>query len=253
MADVDLDRLAGAYRYRPASSESLARAGEAGRGLDRGSWVLDVGGGPGNHAAVWNAQGLRAVVLDPSGVMLATARDRSLFGVQGRAQSLPLRDGRFALVWFHLSIHYGDWRAAIDEAVRVLDDAGNVEIWTLGTDHHEQSLLARWFPSVPRIEAGRFPQPDAVAAYLGDRMTSIRVSHPVEIVVRPVGEWLRAVEAGFISTLQLLSDEERAVGIAAVREAYPDLFEELSYELRFTRITGCRSVESPGRRNPLAR
>lgn len=238
MSEVDLDRLARAYRFRPASSASLARAAEAGARLEPADWVLDVGGGPGDQSAVWDGQGLHPVVLDPSEAMLEIVRDRGLTGVQGRAQALPFRTGRFALVWFHLSIHYGDWRAAIDEAVRVLGGGGTVEIWTLGPDHHAQSLLARWFPSVPDIEADRFPVPDSVAEYLGDRVRMVDVSHPVEDVERAAGSWLRAVEAGFISTLHVVSIEERDRGIAAIRKAYPDPEERISYRLCFTRIVG---------------
>lgn len=238
MGDVNLDHLARAYRHRPPSAASLARAAAAGSGLERGTWVLDVGGGPGNHAAVWGGQGLRPVVLDPSSVMLAAARDRDLPGVRALAQALPFSSGCFALVWFHLSIHYGKWQNSIDEALRVLGEGGRVEIWSLGSDHHEQSLLAQWFPSVPSIESSRFPEPESVAAYLRDRIGVAGVSRHVEVVVRPAGEWLRAVEAGFISTLQLLPQDERAAGIAAIRKAYPDPQEEISYELRFTRIVG---------------
>ena len=238
MAEVNLDRLARAYQHRPASVASLARAEAAGFGLERGAWVLDVGGGPGNHAVVWGGQGIRAVVLDPSRVMLATARDRNLIAVRALAQALPFKSECFALVWFHLSIHYGDWQVSIDEAVRVLGEDGRVEIWTLGPDHHEQSLLAQWFPSVPSIESERFPEPESTAAYLEDRIDVVRVSHHVERVVRPSGEWLRAVEAGFISTLQLIPKDERAAGIAAFREAHPDARQPISYQLRFTRIVG---------------
>ena len=200
--------------------------------------MLDVGGGPGNHSAVWGGQGLRPVVVDPSSVMLATARVRALIGVRALAQALPFNSGRFALVWFHRSIHYGNWQKSVDEAVRVLGEGGRVEIWTLGSDHHEQSLLAQWFPSVPGIESSRFPEPDSVATSLEDRIGVASVSHDVEAVVRPAGEWLRAVEAGFISTLQLLPKQERVAGIAAIRKAYPDPQEGISYELRFTRIVG---------------
>lgn len=238
MDDVDLDDLARAYRFRPASIESLTRAERAGSALESGAWVLDVGGGPGNHAAVWFRQGLRPVVLDPSAVMLSSVRARALVGVRGRAQSLPFRSRQFALVWFHLSIHYGDWRAAIDEAVRVLGGRGSVEIWTLGSDHHEQSLLAQWFPSVPSIEKRRFPDPAVLAEYLGARVRSVDVSHPVESVVRPANDWLSAVEAGFISTLQLLPEDERTAGIAAIRDAHHESGGEISYRLRFTRIVG---------------
>ena len=240
MTEVDLDRLAEGYRHRPASVASLERAHAAGSSLVRGARVLDVGGGPGNHAAVWQRQGLNAVVLDPSAAMLAYGRRHDLRGVRGTAQAMPFRVHRFALVWFHLSIHYGDWRAAIDESVRVLDDRGSVEIWTLGPDHHERSMLARWFPSVPRIDAHRFPHPEALAGYLSGQVPDVSVTHPVEEVARPSGSWLQAVEAGFISTLQLLSEDERSAGIEAFRRAHPDPDEEIAYQLHFTRIVGAR-------------
>ena len=238
MAEVDLDRLAAGYRHRPASAASLDRAAVAGSNLERGVWVLDVGGGPGNHAAVWHRQGLKPVVLDPSAAMLTHSRRRGLRGVRGMAQAMPFCSQRFALVWFHLSIHYGDWRTAIDESVRVLDDRGRIEIWTLGPDHHARSMLARWFPSVERIDSDRFPLPVLLEGFLAERVSSLSVTHPVEDVVRPAGSWLQAVEAGFISTLQLLPDGERTAGIEAFRRAHPDAEEEVAYSLRFTRIVG---------------
>lgn len=241
MTEVDLDRLAEGYRHRPASAASLDRAHMAGSSLARGARVLDVGGGPGNHSAVWQRQGLNAVVLDPSAAMLAYGRRHGLCGVRGTAQAMPFRMHRFALVWFHLSIHYGDWRAAIDESVRVLADQGSVEIWTLGPDHHERSMLARWFPSVARIDSDRFPLPEAVAGFLSGRVPDVSVTHPVEEITRPAGSWLTAVEAGFISTLQLLPDDERSAGIETFRRAHPDPDEEMAYQLRFTRIVGTRA------------
>ena len=238
MDEVDLDRLAAAYRYRPVSAVSLERAREAGSNLERGAWVLDVGGGPGNHSAMWGREGLNAIVLDPSAAMLAYGAKRNLRGVRGRSQAMPFRPGTFALVWFHLSIHYGDWRTAIDESVRVLGNDGRVEVWTLGPDHHERSMLARWFPSVERIDTERFPPPDAVANRLAGLVPMVSLTYPVERVSRTAGSWLRAVEAGFISTLQLLPDDERARGIEAFRRAHPDPDAEIDYQLRFTRIVG---------------
>jgi len=240
MAEVDLDRLAEGYRHRPASAASLERAEGAGSSLDQGAWVLDVGGGPGSHAVVWHRQGHKAVVLDPSAAMLAYGHQHGLLGVRGTAQAMPFRMHRFALVWFHLSIHYGDWRTAIDESIRVLGEDGTVEIWTLGPDHHERSMLARWFPSVAGIDSDRFPLPEALAGYLSGRVPDVSVTRRVEDVARPAGSWLQAVEAGFISTLQLLPDDERTAGIEAFRRAHPHSDEEIAYQLRFTRIVGAR-------------
>lgn len=246
MADVDLDRLASAYRFRPASPASLERAERAGSRLTPGARILDIGGGPGNHTAVWASQGHHPIVLDPSYAMLVTAHTRRLEAVAGCAQAIPFRPRRFALVWFHLSIHYGDWHRALDEALRVLDDGGRVEIWTLGEDHHAQSNLARWFPSVAEIDARRFPDPGAVASYLEHRMSLVVATYPHETVTRPAGAWVEAVEAGFVSTLHLLSHEERSVGIEAIRRTYPDPTEQISYELHFTRITADRGPGDDG-------
>lgn len=236
MDDVDLDRLASAYVHRPPSVASIGRAERAGLLLAPGARILDAGGGPGNHTAVWSRQGLRPILLDPSMTMLTGVRKRGLASVRATAQAMPFQTRSFALVWFHLSIHYGDWRASIDEALRVADDGGRIEIWTLGADHYEHSFLTSWFPSIAIIDAERFPDPDDVAVYLRARVNPVSVTHPVETVVKPAGVWIPAIEAGFISTLQLLSDEERDRGIKAIRRRYPDPSVQIAYDLRFTRI-----------------
>jgi len=240
MADVDLDRLAVSYAHRPPTPASLRRAADAGERLRPRSRILDVGGGLGNHASVWRDGGHHPIVLDPSGGMLRTVYARGLAAVRGRAQDIPFRNGTFDLVWFHLSIHYGDWRRAVDEADRVVATPGRVEIWTLGPDHHEQSLLTRWFPTVGAIDRDRFPKPEAVAERLGARFPEVATDHFVEVVTRSASSWIAAVEAGFVSTLQLLSDEERRSGIEAARRRYADPDEEVHYEMRYTRITADR-------------
>lgn len=236
MSDVDLDRLASAYAHRPPSSSSIGRAEQAGVRLAPGARILDAGGGPGTHSAVWDQQGHYPVLLDPSMTMLAGSRDRGLAGVRATAQAMPFHPQSFALVWFHLSIHYGDWRASIDETLRVMDDDGRIEIWTLGPDHYDHSFLTGWFPSIAIIDAARFPDPGRVAKYLADRVPRVSATHPIETVVRTAGEWIPAIEAGFVSTLQLLTDNERRRGIEAIRRRYPDPSEQIAYELRFTRI-----------------
>ena len=241
MSDVDLDRLASAYAHRPPSASSIGRAEQAGLRLTPGARILDAGGGPGNHSSVWEQQGHNPVLLDPSRTMLTGSRDRGLTGVRATAQAMPFDPRSFDLVWFHLSIHYGDWTASVDEALRVTDDDGRIEIWTLGSDHYEHSFLTSWFPSIAVIDAARFPDPGKVSTYLANRVPLVSVTHPIETVVRTAGQWIPAIEAGFVSTLQLLSDDERRRGLEAIRHRYPDPSEKISYELRFTRIVADRA------------
>jgi ubiquinone/menaquinone biosynthesis C-methylase UbiE len=236
IAEVDLARLADGYRFRSASEASLQRASQAAAGLPAGSMILDVGGGPGHHAAVWARQDHHPIVLDPAEEMTRPAVDRGVAVVRGVSQALPFRKGTFALVWFHLALHYGDWRRALDEAVRVARRGGRIEIWTLGTDHHAASLLARWFPSVPRIDDARFPSPAVVESYLAGQAASVARHQVIEHRRRLAGEWLAAAEAGFVSTLHLIDADELEAGLADFRRAYPDPTTEISYELRFDRI-----------------
>ncbi len=238
--DVDLGRLAKGYRHRPPSDASLARARSAGSELQPGSTILDVGGGPGHHAAVWSEQGHTPIVLDPGTDMTKPARDRSMTVVRGLSQELPFGDERFDLVWFHLSIHYGDWRAAIDEALRAVRRHGRIEIWTLASDHHDNSLLAQWFPAVAVIDRTRFPAGADIEAYLATRGSSVQRSHVIEQRTRTAGEWADAVEAGFVSTLQLVDEAELETGLAAFQQAHPDPSVGIGYELRFDRVVAQR-------------
>ena len=239
-SDVDLGRLAEGYRHRPPSDASLARARLAGSELAPGSMILDVGGGPGHHAAVWSEQRHLPIVLDSASEMTRPARNRSIVVVHGLSQALPFGDERFDLAWFHLSIHYGDWRAALDEALRVTKQNGRIEIWTLAADHHATSLLAQWFPAVVEIDRARFPAGADVEAHLAGHGATVHRSHEIEQRTRTVGEWITAVEAGFVSTLQFVSDGELAAGLAGFRRAYPDPSANIAYEMRFDRVVARR-------------
>jgi SAM-dependent methyltransferase len=198
--------------------------------------LLDVGGGRGRHARVWAELRHHAVVLDPGAAMIADAAGLpGVSAVRGVAQCMPFRDRCFDVAYFHLSIHYGDWRRALDEACRILRPGGRIVIWTLGPDHHAASMLGRWFPSVATIDRRRFPDPGDLAAHLLGR-TTVSVVQRRETVTRRAGDWAAAVEAGFVSTLQLIPSEELGSGLAAFRERHPDPADLVSYEMYWTRL-----------------
>lgn len=235
LPQIDLDALAVAYLHRPASSASLDRARRAGASLPPGSAILDIGGGPGHHARVWREQGHRPVVLDPSAAMCGLAAAPGIAVVRGRSEALPFADGSFALAWFHFSVHYGDWRAAIDEAWRV--SVGRIEIWTLSAEHHDRSILAQWFPAIADIDAGRFPDPAAIESYLAAKAPGVERNAVVEPIAKTAGEWAAAVEAGYISSLQYLDEASLSAGLDAFRSAHPDPSDVVQYELRLDQIT----------------
>jgi SAM-dependent methyltransferase len=108
------------------------------RFLPRSGRVLDVGGGPGTHAAHLAAKGYEVTLVDPvpRPAELATKRasDRSTatFAVRlGTAGDLPAEDGSVDAVLlmgplYHL-VDRADRLAALDEAKRVLRPDGRIE------------------------------------------------------------------------------------------------------------------------------
>jgi ubiquinone/menaquinone biosynthesis C-methylase UbiE len=233
---VDLESLAAGYEHRPTSTAGLARAARAARSanLGPGRVAVDVGGGRGGHAAVWAEMGATAIVVDPSAMMTRRALlEPGVVAIRATAQTLPIGGGTVSLVYFHLSIHYGDWRRSIDEALRVLDATGECWIWTMGEEHHRTSFLTRWFPTVGDIDSERFPRPEDVVAYLEERTAYVETGREVEHKVMPAGTWRRAVAVRFVSTLQLISDVEFRSGLIAFDEAHPDPNVTIDYELTF--------------------
>jgi hypothetical protein len=235
MAEIDLDRLAGAYELRPMSDAARARAAVSAHGCS--GWLLDIGGGLGRHAALWRGHDQRPVVVDPSVAMLRSASERSnLAVVQARSQSLPFVDDFAALAHFHLSIHYGDWRKAIDEALRVVASEGRVEIWTIAPEAIERSSLGQWFPKVVEIDTQRFPDPESMAQHFRARGYTVDVSRTDEPIQRRVGDWVDAVRGRFVSTLQFLDDDEIDAGLARFAAQHGDPNAVYRYELGLTRI-----------------
>lgn len=235
IADIDLDRLARSYRFRPISQLATVRALAAARNaLDP---LLDVGGGTGAHSAAWAAVGRTAVVADMSHEMARIARTRRhVMVTRADAAALPFVDDSFGLAYFHMSIHYGEWRTLLNEALRVVRPGGSIEIWTFAPAAIGASSLGRWFPSVVAIDAERFPDPVDLASHLSMGASKVKMSEHTEGVTRSADDWVRSVRGRFVSTLQVLTDDELEAGIAEFRKAYPRDTDPYSYELKFTLV-----------------
>lgn len=235
MTPVDLEDLAAGYQHRPSSPAALTRARRAGSAaLGPDDIALDIGGGRGQHAAVWSAMQARPVVVDASrGMVQAAVSQPGVNAICAKAQSMPLVDDCAQLAYFHLSLHYGDWRASLDEVARVLHGGGECWIWTMGAAHHRTSFLTRWFPSVGDIDAARFPDPTAVVRYLESIAATVETGVEVENKTMIAGRWRAAAEARFVSTLQLVPRNEFADGLASFDAAYPDPSQLVDYTLTF--------------------
>jgi SAM-dependent methyltransferase len=242
MGDVDLSRPARGYDHRPTSTAARerARAEASLAGLGGGGVALDVGGGRGDHAAEFAGTGARALVVDRSPEMVAEARrHRGVGGVVGDGGRLPIRTGSIDLVYFHVSLQYGGWEDMVDEGLRVLRPGGRIAVWTFAPEHFGRSFLARWFPSVAPIDAGRFPDPGAIAARLAaGGCEGIAIDAEREAVERTAGGWEAAAAGRFVSTLQMLPPGELEAGLRRFREAHPDPAAPVRYSLEYRRVSG---------------
>lgn len=235
MSEVDLSDLARGYVFRPLSDAARSRATDAVRG--RTGIVVDVGGGTGAHAHQWTGPGRTPVLVDPSTAMCLEAVRRGTFAVvQGVSQAIPLATSCAELVYFHLSIHYGSYRDAIDEAARIVTPGGLIEIWTFAPEAMASSALALWFPRVGEIDAERFPSITSLVGVLRGHGYSVSVSERPESVTRPAAAWELAVRNRFVSTLQFLSPAEIDEGLERFRSAFPDPGEPYTYSIEFLRI-----------------
>ncbi len=239
MSSIDLDDLARGYAYRQPSSATRKRARDAAR--DQSGILLDVGGGTGAHAGEWAMGGGVPIVVDPSGQMCSIAATRrGVEVVTARAEALPFVGRSAGLVYFHLSIHYGALDAVIDEACRVAVPGARIEIWTFAPETMASSALARWFPSIGPIDAARFPEIDRIVEHLSQRGASVEVLAMPEVVERTAASWQEAVANRFVSTLQLISSNEMARGLARFTETYPDPNDVYRYTIDFVRVRATR-------------
>jgi ubiquinone/menaquinone biosynthesis C-methylase UbiE len=229
-ARPDFGRIAGRYdELRPADDawqlavDALVREGDL-----AGKRVVDVGCGTGRLCAALEALGSRTAGVDASAEMLAVAHSRLPDGTvleQADAESLPFGDASFDRVTMQLSVHLLDRPVAFAEAVRVLVPDGRIAICTFDPASFERFFLCRLFPSVLEIDLGRFPPAERLEAeLLAAGFGTVRVTPLYHEKVRTKADTLERIRGRYISTLQLIGDEELKAGLARAERELPERF-----------------------------
>jgi ubiquinone/menaquinone biosynthesis C-methylase UbiE len=197
-----------------------------------GRRVLDVGCGAGRleealagRARIWG--------VDPSAEMLRVARDKvpdAAFKL-GTAEALPFKDGWFERAVLWLAVHLVDRPRAFAELSRVLQADGAVAIVSFAEPQFSSHWLARFFPSLPELDRARFPTEDELrrelaAAGFGE-VRALRLELESRLRREVALERLRA---RYISTFDLLDEEEIRGGTERAERELPD---EIEHTLHF--------------------
>jgi hypothetical protein len=125
-----------------------------------------------------------------------------------------------------MSLHLLDRPRALAEAARVLQRAGRLAIATADPASFRDVWFARFFPSVPAIDAARFPsaemlQDELDAAGLGE--TGIETLRQRRSLNREKA--LDVIRSRAYSTFDLVPEDEYAAGLELAEAGLPDRFE----------------------------
>jgi ubiquinone/menaquinone biosynthesis C-methylase UbiE len=158
--------------------------------LNPASFVLEVGCGTGNYIiAIQETIGCTCSGTDPSGQMLAQARERSRqirFDL-GKAEMLSFPRSVFDLVFSVDVIHHvGDCAAFYQEASRVLNPGGMVCTVTDSDDIiRNRQPLSNYFPETVAVELKRYPPIPNLRQRMADagfkEITEVRAEHQTTI------------------------------------------------------------------------
>ncbi len=204
-----------------------------------GRRVLDVGCGTGRLSlALAEQHGCRVWGVDSSAQMLDEAQQRAGRRVsfkQAAAEALPFRGGWFERAVLRLVVHHLDRPVALPEVARVIGSGGRVVIATFRPEHFAGFWLNPYFPSIRSIDETRFPAPQTLAAELVSAgFAPPRIRALTQTVETTRVEALERLRGRFISTLQLLSQDEYSAGLARAERELP---ERVSYLLEWAVVT----------------
>ncbi len=186
-----------------------------------GRRVLELGSGTGNNtAALAKRVPCSITALEPSGGMVAQAGEKGVPGrwTRGCATALPFADSSFDFLFAVYVLHHiQDLRVLARECFRVLGE-GRAAFVTAPGDFIVRHPMNRYFPSFAKVDLARFQPVEEVEAALHDAGFSAVGTERHEAPPIPIdAAYLEKVAGKFISTYDLIPEEEYTAGLERLR------------------------------------
>ena len=226
---LNYDQIASDYNQRYPDSQTWDR-GQALLKLAsqlKAKTILEVGSGTGFWLNLLHQVTPRLYGLDFSAGMISQARKQPapIKLTRGTATQLPYQSGTFDLLYCVDAIHhFGDHRAFIAEAFRVLKKGGALAV--LGHDPHEAGegswYIYNYFEGVYDTDLRRYPSGKSVMDWMkADGFQNISAQEVEKIVNVHVGDGVfndPFIKQNATSQLALLSAEKYRSGLKKIRE-----------------------------------
>ncbi len=163
--------------------------------------------------------------------MVELARQRGVNVKVARAEALPFKDGWFERALLVLTVHVLDRQRAFEELGRVLGPDGRLAIATFDHAQFDDYYLSPYFPSLAEIDRARFPTRSALQRELEEAGFAAQTVPLKQRKTIGRAQVLERVRGRFISTLQLLDEDEYADGLVRAERDLPDQVEAEQHHL----------------------
>src|SRR5918997_97302 len=207
-------------------------------GVKDGDRVLDVGCGTGLYARRLAERTGSVVCIDPSARMLEQLPDDPrLVAVQASAEDLAcgsvlLPVDRFEAILVKEAIHHViDQKTVIAGLARLLAPGGRLLVVMLPTNI-DYPLFQAAHDRFRELQ----PDPQAIAAAMGDAGLAVELSYDDFPLVFPTERYMSMVRDRYLSLLSTFDDEEVTAGIEEIRHRYPG--ERVEFMDRFAFVLG---------------
>lgn len=218
---INYDEASQTYDNTRRGDQSLLDRFAARVTLTEESRVLDFGCGTGNYLVQMRARfGCACYGVEPSAGMraAAAAKDESFILAEGDHQTIPFESGSFDFIYMTDVIHHvPDLGKMFTELARVLASDGQICVVTESHPQITARFYNRYFPSLVRVETGRYPSIASIIAAAATGGLHFQGRETLPQKERVVDDaFITNVREKNYSMFRLLNDTEFRTGLAAL-------------------------------------